>query len=70
MNGLYIPGDTKDSFDEPQFIYAVKLALDWVQSHNMQEGNHYPVVGNSYGMLSMIKSQLGGISAFKEIDIT
>lgn len=70
LNGLYIPGDTKDSFDNSQFIYAVKLALDWAQNHNMQEGNHFPIVGNSYGMLSMLKSQLPGVAQFKEIDIT
>ena len=70
LNGLYIPGDTKETFDNSQFIYAVKLALDWVQNHNMHDGNHFPVVGNSYGMLAMLRSQLPGISMFKEMDIS
>ena len=67
LNGLYIPGDTKDTFDNEQFIYAVKLALDWSQQHNMQEGKHFPVIGNSYGMLAMLKSQLPNLSPFKDI---
>lgn len=34
----------------------------------MQEGYHFPVFGNSYGMLAMLKSQLPDSSAFKELD--
>lgn len=30
LNGLYIPGDTKDTFDDDQFVSSVKFALDWV----------------------------------------
>lgn len=30
LNGLYIPGDTKDTFDDGQFVSSVKFALDWV----------------------------------------
>lgn len=56
LNGVYIPGDTMSTFEDPQFINAVKNVLDWTQSHNMQEGKHFPVIGNSYGMLSMLKS--------------
>lgn len=71
LNGLYIPGDTMDSFDDYKFISSVKNALDWVQEHNMQEGKHFPVIGNSYGMLSMLKSQLPvGSSRFKALDVT
>ena len=71
LNGLYIPGDTMDSFEDYQFISSVKNVLDWVQNHNMQEGQHFPVIGNSYGMLSMLKSQLPvGSSRFKAVDIT
>ena len=69
LNGLYIPGDTKDTFDSEDFTYAVRTSLDWVQNHNMQEGNHFPVVGNSYGMLSMLKSQLPDTSFFKPLDL-
>ena len=68
LNGLYIPGDTKDTFDSEQFTSTVRSALDWVQAHNMEEGNHFPVVGNSYGMLAMLKSQLPDTSFFKELD--
>ena len=67
LNGLYIPGDTKETFDNEQYIYAVKLALDWAQQHNMEEGKHFPVIGNSYGMLAMLKSQLPDSTAFKDI---
>jgi|SanBayMetagenome_1026888.scaffolds.fasta_scaffold28237_1 hypothetical protein len=35
----------------------------------MVEGQHFPVVGNSYGMLSMLKSQMSSDSAFKFMDI-
>lgn len=69
LNGLYIPGDTKDSFDNAQYTYVVELALDWVQQHNKEEGNHFPVVGNSYGMLTMLRSQLPDNYSFKPIDI-
>ena len=34
----------------------------------MQEGYHFPVFGNSYGMLAMLKSQIPDHSSFKEID--
>ena len=47
---------------------AVGWALDWVQNQNMQEGYHFPVFGNSYGMLAMLKSQIPDYSSFKEID--
>lgn len=30
LNGLYIPGDTKDTFDDAQFVSSVQFALDWV----------------------------------------
>jgi hypothetical protein len=49
-------------------VSAVGWALDWVQNHNMQEGYHFPVFGNSYGMLAMLKSQITDYSSFKEID--
>lgn len=67
LNGLYIPGDAKDTFDNPQYTDVVMTALDWVQTHNMEEGNHFPVVGNSYGMLSMLKSQMRSDDHFKEL---
>lgn len=69
LNGLYIPGDTKDTFDSAQYTYTVRIALDWVQQHNMQEGKHFPVVGNSYGMLSMLKSQLPDTTYFSSLDV-
>ena len=34
----------------------------------MQEGYHFRVFGNNYGMLVMLKSQITDYSSFKEID--
>ena len=56
INGVYIPGDTKESFEDESFMKAVSNILIWASSHNLGESQHFPVVGVSWGMLSLLKS--------------
>ena len=57
LNGVYIPGDTRTSFEDPLFNYQVGTILSWAQDHNSDESRHFPVVGMGYGYLSMLQSQ-------------
>lgn len=58
LNGVYIPGDSKQAFMDPEFVYRVGEILAWAHDHNNGESNHFPIVGVSWGMMSMIKSQM------------
>lgn len=56
LNGIYIPGDTKQSFEDEQYVQKVREILLWASGHNLDESKHFPVVGVSWGMLSMLKA--------------
>lgn len=57
INGLYIPGDAQASYEHEMYQYQVQRILAWAQDHNSDEARHFPVVGVSYGMLTMMASQ-------------
>ena len=56
LNGFYIPGDTKLSFDDTDFVNSVNTVMYWAGQHNDmgEEHKHFPVVGVSYGYLAMV----------------
>lgn len=41
--------------------------LSWAESHNKKESNHFPVVGVSWGMMSMIKSQIKNTGKLEDL---
>ena len=55
---MYIPGNSKTLVSHGDYPYtkAVQRILDWAQTHNEVEDQHFPIMGVGYGMLSMIKS--------------
>ena len=57
INGIYIPGDTKQSYEDEQYVDQVRMILEWASEHNLDEAKHFPVVGVSWGMLAMLKTQ-------------
>ena len=65
INGIYIPGDTKDSYEDEDYMQAVRRILVWSSEHNLDDAKHFPVVGVSWGMLSLLKSQTTQESLFK-----
>ena len=39
-----------------EFLNTVGNILSWAETHNNDESQHFPVVGVSWGMMSMMKS--------------
>ena len=35
LNGVYIPGDTKESFENNQYLTQVSRIMQWVSEHNL-----------------------------------
>ena len=64
LNGIYIPGDTKQSFEDEQYLQKVSAILKWAGEHNLEESKHFPVVGVSWGMLALLKAQTTQLSLF------
>ena len=64
---MYIPGDSKQVFNDYEFVFRVGEILRWASDHNNEEGFHFPVVGVSWGMMSMIKSQLKDTGALIDL---
>jgi len=64
LNGVYIPGDAKATLLDKEYSYMVGEILEWAQKHNADESKHFPVVGVSYGYLSMLNSQMRDINRF------
>ena len=58
LNGIYIPGDTRQAYNDPEYVYMVGDILSWAEKHNNNESSHFPVVGVSWGMMTMMKSQI------------
>jgi hypothetical protein len=56
LNGIYIPGDTKKNFEDEQFLSQLAHILSWMQSHNLEEGQHFPLIANSYGFMGLMQS--------------
>jgi hypothetical protein len=58
VNGLYIPGDSETLVHHGnlEFTNSVKTILLWAQTHNEENNSHFPILGVSYGFLSMIRS--------------
>ncbi len=57
INGVYIPGDSKESYEDEQYLSAVRSILAFSSDENLDDQKHFPVVGVSWGMLAMLKSQ-------------
>jgi dienelactone hydrolase len=64
ISGVYIPGDTKQSFTDEQYLTQVHRILEWSSKHNREDDKHFPIVGVSWGMLSLLKSQTTQDSLF------
>ena len=67
LNGVYIPGDTKESFEDEDYMQAVRRILLWSSEHNLDDAKHFPVVGVSWGMLALLKAQTSQMSLFKGV---
>ena len=52
---------------DTEFVYRVGEILNWAHDHNTEENTHFPVVGVSWGMMSMIKSQLKDTGKFNSL---
>ena len=65
LNGVYIPGDTKQSFEDEQYLMQVRRIMEWAGEHNADEATHFPVVGVSWGMLALLKTQTTQETLFK-----
>mmetsp|Transcript_31614 Transcript_31614/g.42837 ORF Transcript_31614/g.42837 Transcript_31614/m.42837 type:complete len:148 (+) Transcript_31614:252-695(+) len=65
INGVYIPGDHVETFEDDEYSYAVGQVLKWAQSHNSKY--HFPIVGTSYGSMAMLRSQLRGLNDFQAV---
>lgn len=68
INGVYIPGDSKNGFEDSQYLTQVSRILAWAGSHNLEDDKHFPIVGVSYGMLAMLRSQSSQTSIFTDLD--
>lgn len=60
LNGLYIPGDTKLSFTNEDYTAQLAHVLSWMQDHNLDDSQHFPLIANSWGFMGLMKSQLRG----------
>ena len=67
ISGVYIPGDTKQSFEDDQYLAQVHRIVEFASKHNREEDKHFPVVGVSWGMLSLLKSQTSQDSLFQNL---
>lgn len=56
INGVYIPGDTKQSYEDEQYLTAIRRILAWAGDHNQKEDSHFPIVAVSWGMLAMLRT--------------
>jgi hypothetical protein len=56
INGIYIPGDTKQSYLNTEYQYQIMSILAWAQNHNSDLGGdqHFPVVAVGYGLPAML----------------
>jgi hypothetical protein len=54
LNGVYIPGDTKQTYLDSGFLETVSKILFWAQEHNSEEGKHFPIVATGYGFTAML----------------
>ena len=67
ISGVYIPGDTKQSFEDDQYLTQVHSILEWASKHNREDDKHFPIVGVSWGMLALLKSQTSQMSLFQPL---
>ena len=67
ISGVYIPGHTKQSFEDDQYLAQVHRIVEFASKHNREEDKHFPVVGVSWGMLSLLKSQTSQDSLFQNL---
>ena len=51
---------------DAEFVIQVGNILTWAQKHNNNESFHFPVVGVSWGMMAMLKSQIKDTGKFVE----
>lgn len=65
LNGIYIPGDTKDSFEDEQYLNAVRQIVQFVSDENLNDDKHFPLVAVSWGMLALLKTQTTQESLFR-----
>lgn len=41
--------------------------MEWAAKHNREDETHFPIVGVSWGMLSLLKSQTSQDSLFQDL---
>lgn len=68
INGVYIPGDTKQSYEDEQYLNTVKRIMAWGSEHNLADDSHFPIVGVSWGMLALLRSQTSQLSLFRPLE--
>lgn len=42
--------------------------MNWAAKHNKDDDKHFPIVGVSWGMLALLKSQTSQDSLFQKLD--
>lgn len=65
LNGVYIPGDTKESYEDEQYLNAVREIVQFASDENLTDDKHFPLVGVSWGMLAILKTQTNQESLFR-----
>ena len=70
INGLYIPGDSKELLSERHFEYikTVQKILLWAQAFNEAEDNHFPVFGVGYGLMAMMRAEMLNTESFSDFE--
>ena len=68
INGVYIPGDIRAGYEDSQYLTQVGRILEWAGEHNLVEDKHFPVVGVSWGMLSILRTQNTDLYLFKDLE--
>lgn len=41
--------------------------MEWSAKHNREDDTHFPIVGVSWGMLSLLRSQTSQLSLFQDL---
>ena len=55
LSGVYIPGDSKESFENEEYLNVIKTIMAFTSDENLKDDKHYPLTAVSWGMLSLLK---------------
>lgn len=58
VNGIYIPGDSGAILQNERYLAGVREVLQWAQSHNVVNEQHFPVAAVGYGYLALMMTAI------------